>query len=69
MSAPGNRVTAAGVGGGGAGAAGETFYDEWRSLCGKPKDGKARLSNLMLTMEVNTGQFMGGPGPVSEVLA
>ncbi len=48
-------------------------YDEWRSLCGKPKDDKARLSNLMLTMmqkmEVNSEQFVDSLGPVSEVLA
>ncbi len=25
-------------------------YGEWRSLCGKPKDGDARLSNVLLTM-------------------
>jgi Protein of unknown function (DUF1552) len=47
-------------------------YDEWRSLCGGPKDGKARLSNLMLTMlqkmEVNTERFVDSLGPVSEVL-
>ena len=48
-------------------------YDEWRSLCGKPKDEKARLSNLMLTMmqkmEVNAEKFVDSLGPVSEVLA
>jgi len=48
-------------------------YDEWRSLCGKPRDEKARLSNLMLTMmqkmEVNAEQFVDSLGPVSEVLA
>jgi len=48
-------------------------YDEWRSLCGGPKDGKARLSNLMLTMlqkmEVNTERFVDSLGPISEVLA
>jgi hypothetical protein len=48
-------------------------YDEWRSLCGKPKDEKARLSNLMLTMlqkmEVNSERFVDSLGPVSEVLA
>ncbi len=48
-------------------------YDEWRSLCGKPKDEKARLSNLMLTMmqkmEVNAEKFVDSLGPVAEVLA
>jgi Protein of unknown function (DUF1552) len=48
-------------------------YDEWRSLCGRPKDDKARLSNLMLTMlqkmQVKTEQFVDSLGPVSEVLA
>ena len=47
-------------------------YDEWRSLCGKPKDGKARLSNVMLTMlqkmEVNTETFVDSLGPVSELI-
>jgi len=47
-------------------------YDEWRSLCGKPKDGKARLSNVMLTMlqkmEVNAETFVDSLGPVSEVI-
>ena len=46
-------------------------YDEWRSLCGKPKDDKARLTNVMLTMlqkmEVNTEKFVDSLGPVSEV--
>ncbi len=48
-------------------------YDEWLSLCGRPKDEKARLSNLMLTMlqkmEVNTERFVDSLGPVSEILA
>ena len=48
-------------------------YDEWRALCGKPKDEKARLSNVMLTMlqkmEVNTEKFVDSLGPVSEVVA
>ena len=47
-------------------------YDEWRSLCGKPKDGKARLSNVMLTMlqkmEVNAETFVDSLGPVSEIV-
>lgn len=47
-------------------------YDEWRSLCGKPKDEKARLSNLMLTMlqkmEVHTEKFVDSLGPVSEIV-
>ena len=46
-------------------------YDEWRSLCGKPKDEKARLSNVMLTMlqkmEVNAEKFVDSLGPVSEL--
>ncbi len=48
-------------------------YDEWLSLCGYPRNDKARLSNVMLTMlqkmEVNTERFVDSPGPVSEVLA
>jgi hypothetical protein len=48
-------------------------YDEWRSLCGKPKDGKARLSNVMLTMlqkmDVKTEKFVDSIGPISEVQA
>jgi hypothetical protein len=48
-------------------------YDEWRSLCGKPKNGNARLSNVMLTMlqkmEVKTEKFVDSIGPISEVLA
>ena len=47
-------------------------YDEWRALCGKPKDDKARLSNVMLTMlqkmEVNTEKFVDSLGPVSEIV-
>ena len=47
-------------------------YDEWRSLCGNPRDTKARLSNVMLTMlqkmEVNAEQFVDSLGPVSEVV-
>ncbi len=43
-----------------------------RSLCGKPKDEKARLSNVMLTMlqkmEVNTEKFVDSLGPVSELV-
>jgi hypothetical protein len=46
-------------------------YDEWRSLCGKPKDGKARLSNVLLTMlqkmEVPTEKFVDSVGPISEL--
>ena len=46
-------------------------YDEWRSLCGKPKDDQARLSNLMLTMlqkmEVKAEKFVDSLGPVSEI--
>ena len=48
-------------------------YDEWLSLCGRPKDDKARLSNLMLTMlqkmDVKTERFVDSLGPVSEILA
>jgi len=47
-------------------------YDEWRSLCGKPKDDNARLSNLMLTMlqkmDVHTEKFVDSLGPVSEII-
>ena len=47
-------------------------YDEWRGLCGKPKDDKARLSNVMLTMlqkmEVPTEKFVDSIGPVSELI-
>ncbi|HTU25568.1 MAG TPA: DUF1552 domain-containing protein [Pirellulales bacterium] len=48
-------------------------YDEWLGLCGRPKDDKARLSNLMLTMlhkmEVNSERFVDSLGPISEILA
>ena len=48
-------------------------YGEWQSLCGKPRDGNARLSNVMLTMlqkmGVRTERFVDSVGPVSEVLA
>ncbi|HEX3997403.1 MAG TPA: DUF1552 domain-containing protein [Pirellulales bacterium] len=48
-------------------------YDEWLDLCGRPKNDKARLSNLMLTMlqkmEVNSERFVDSLGPVSEILA
>jgi Protein of unknown function (DUF1552) len=48
-------------------------YDEWLGLCGRPKDDKARLSNLMLTMlqkmEVNAERFVDSLAPVSEILA
>ena len=47
-------------------------YDEWRALCGKPKDEKARLSNVMLTMlqkmEVKAEKFVDSLGPVSEIV-
>lgn len=47
-------------------------YDEWRSLCGKPKDEKARLNNVLLTMiqkmEVNAESFVDSLGPVSEIV-
>jgi len=43
------------------------------SLCHKPADGNARLTNLLLTMmqkmEVNAEQFVDSLGPVSAVLA
>jgi hypothetical protein len=48
-------------------------YEEWKSLCGHPKDDKARLSNLMLTMlqkmEVDTKQFVDSIAPIPELLA
>jgi len=47
-------------------------YNEWRSLCGKPKDDKARLSNVLLTMlqkmEVNVESCIDSVGPISEIL-
>jgi hypothetical protein len=47
-------------------------YEEWRSICGRPKDGDARLSNLMLTMlqkmDVHTERFVDSLGPISEIL-
>ena len=47
-------------------------YEEWRSLCGRPKDSKARLSNVMLTMlqkmEVQSEKFVDSLGPVSELI-
>ncbi|MBS0208221.1 MAG: DUF1552 domain-containing protein [Planctomycetes bacterium] len=47
-------------------------YDEWRALCGKPKDEKARLSNVMLTMlqkmDVKAETFVDSLGPVSELV-
>ena len=46
-------------------------YDEWRALCGKPKDEKARLSNVLLTMlqkmDVQAEKFVDSLGPVSEL--
>jgi hypothetical protein len=48
-------------------------YGEWQGLCGKPRDDKARLSNVMLTMlqkmGVRTEKFVDSVAPVSEVLA
>lgn len=48
-------------------------YDEWRNLCGRPADDKARLSNVMLTMlhkmGVEADRFVDSVGPVGEVLA
>ena len=47
-------------------------YEEWQSLCGKPKDDKARLSNVMLTMlqkmDVKAETFVDSLGPVSEIV-
>ncbi|MBI1374575.1 MAG: DUF1552 domain-containing protein [Phycisphaera sp.] len=47
-------------------------YDEWRSLCGKPKDDKARLSNVLLTMlqkmNVPSESFVDSVGAVSEIV-
>ena len=47
-------------------------YKEWLSLCGRPKDDKARLSNVLLTMmhkmDVHAEQFVDSLGPVSEIL-
>lgn len=47
-------------------------YDEWRGLCGKPKDGNARLSNVMLTMlqkmDIQAEKFVDSLGPVSEIV-
>lgn len=47
-------------------------YDEWRSLCGKPKDGNARLSNVLLTMlqkmDVQAEKFVDSLGPVSALI-
>jgi hypothetical protein len=47
-------------------------YDEWRSLCGKPKDEKARLSNVMLTMlqkmDIRAEKFVDSLDPVSEII-
>ena len=47
-------------------------YDEWRALCGKPKDQKARLSNVLLTMiqkmDVQAEKFVDSLGPVSELI-
>jgi hypothetical protein len=47
-------------------------YDEWRALCGKPKDEKARLSNVLLTMiqkmDVQAEKFVDSLGPVSELI-
>jgi hypothetical protein len=47
-------------------------YDEWRALCGKPKDDQARLSNLMLTMlqkmDVHAEKFVDSLAPISEIV-
>jgi hypothetical protein len=46
--------------------------DEWHGLSFKPKNGDARLSNVLLTMmqkmEVNAGQFVDSLGPVAELV-
>lgn len=43
------------------------------SLCGRPIDGKARLSNLFVTMlqkmDVKAERFLDSTGPISEILA
>lgn len=48
-------------------------HAEWRMLCGKPKDERARLSNLFLTMQQKMGveneAFIDSLGPISEVVA
>ncbi len=48
-------------------------YDEWCSLCGKPKDQRARLSNVLLTMlqkmNVEAETFGDSLGPISELEA
>ena len=48
-------------------------YEEWMGLCGRPRDGRARLSNVMLTMLQKMGvpaeRFVDSTGPVSEVVA
>ena len=48
-------------------------YEEWKSLCGRPKDDKARLSNLILTMLMKMGvdaqQFVDSTGPIQALLA
>jgi hypothetical protein len=47
-------------------------YDEWRAISGKPLDGDARLSNVMLTMlqkmDVHAEKFVDSLGPVSEIV-
>lgn len=46
-------------------------YDEWRALCGKPKDPNARLSNVLVTMlqkmNVPAERFVDSLGAVSEI--
>ncbi|WP_437206760.1 DUF1552 domain-containing protein [Planctomicrobium sp. SH664] len=46
--------------------------DEWRALCSRPKDEKAHLSNLLLTMmqkmDVPAEKFMDSLGPISEIV-
>jgi uncharacterized protein DUF1552 len=47
-------------------------YDEWRAISGKPLDGDARLSNVMLTMlqkmDVHAEKFVDSLGPVSDIV-
>ena len=47
-------------------------YEEWKNLCGPPRDTKARLSNVLLTMlqkmDVKETQFVDSLGPVPELV-
>ncbi len=48
-------------------------YEEWKNLCGPPRDTNARLSNVLLTMlqkmDVRETQFVDSTGPVPELVA